>query len=161
LHDYDRTDREAWEPLMEVYRRLGDRPKLAALIAQVEGSLEDVRERARLRLERVRLRMPEGNTEEVTRELTEIVELDATQVEAALLLAEVLEKNGKNEDLANLLAGQLDLAKDRKDTASIASLARRLGTLLEAKDVNEARAVYGAGLEWAPTDRGLLRALLA
>jgi predicted Zn-dependent protease len=144
-----------------LYRRIGERNRLAALIAEVESSIDDVRERARLCLERVRLRMQDGDAALVADDLIAIVDLDGTLVEAALLLAQVLEKTGRMDDLARLLANQLELAKERKDTASIVSLARRLGTLLEGKDTAGARDAYVAGLEWAPSDRALLRAVLA
>ena len=70
--------------------------------------------------------------------------------------------HGPTSARAELLARQIDAAKDRGDAASIASLAARLGRLIEARghDVQEARHVYYTGLDWDPKNRDLLDALL-
>ena len=64
------------------------------------------------------------------------------------MLAAILERTGKSDELAALLSRQIDSAKDRGDAASIASLALRLGRLLEQRDRAEARNVYYTGLDW-------------
>src|SRR5580693_7280818 len=92
--------------------------------------------------------------------LREIVDDDPSQLEAALMLAGVLERVGANDDLATLLSRQIDSAKDRGDAASIASFALRLGKLLERKDRAEARNVYYTGLDLEPKSREILDALL-
>jgi tetratricopeptide (TPR) repeat protein len=161
LRTRDPADREAWEPLAEVYRRKGDARKLADLLASVVDYVDDVGERSRIRLERVRALTQDlalGDAEAAPL-LREIVDEDPSQVEAALLLAGILERSGAKDDLAELLARQLDAAKDRSDAASIASLALRLGGLLEETDRMQARNVYYAGLDWEPRSRGLLDAL--
>jgi tetratricopeptide (TPR) repeat protein len=162
LRRTDPADREAWEPLAAVYRRLGDARKLADLLGAVVDYVDDVRERARLRLERVRTMSQElslGDAEAATL-LREIVDDDPAQVEAALMLAAILERTGAREELAELLARQIEAAKDRSDAASIASLARRLGALLEQSDRMQARNVYYTGLDWEPKSRELLDALV-
>ncbi len=50
----DPVDREAWEPLVTVYRRMGDSQRLADLLGAVVDFVEEPRERARLRFERAR-----------------------------------------------------------------------------------------------------------
>jgi tetratricopeptide (TPR) repeat protein len=160
LRDLDPADREAWEPLLDVYRRLDDKPKLAELLAAIVEYVEDPKERSRLRLERVRiLDADPGMRDDVAETLREIVDEDPSQIEAAMMLANVLEREGRVDDLAELLGQQLDAAKDRADAASVASLAMRLGRLLEKKDPLEARNVYYAGLEWDASSRELLVAL--
>ncbi len=161
LRDADPADREAWMPLVDVYRRLGDTRKLADLLASVVDYVEDLAERGRLRLERVRT-MVDGLALDDARAaplLREIVDDDPSQLEAALMLAGVLERTGASEELASLLSRQIDSAKDRGDAASIASLALRLGKLLEPKDRAEARNVYYTGLDWEANSRELLDAL--
>jgi tetratricopeptide (TPR) repeat protein len=151
------ADREAWEPLLDVYRAGGDHAKRAALIARVAPLVDDAGERSRLRLERARVTMNElGAGDDAAPMLREIVDEDPTQVDAALLLAAILERTGREEELAELLARQIDAAKDRSDSASVASLSLRLGAI-----VVEARPVYYAALEWDPKNPDLLRALLA
>jgi tetratricopeptide (TPR) repeat protein len=161
LRQVDPADREVWEPLLVVYRRLGDARKLADLLGAVVDFVEDVRERARLRLERVRT-MSQALAladDEAAALLREIVDDDPTQIDAALMLAALLDRTGAHEELAALLARQIEAAKDRGDAPSIASLALRLGGLLEPNDPIEARNVYYTGLDWEPQSRELLGAL--
>jgi tetratricopeptide (TPR) repeat protein len=161
LRTTDPADREAWEPLAAVYRRMGDTSKLAAMLGDVVEYVDDVRERARLRLERVRA-MSQGlalDDAEAAKLLREIVDEDASQVEAALMLAAILDRTGEHDELAELLARQIEAAKDRSDSVSIASLALRLGGLLEKNDRMQARNVYYTGLDWEPKSRELLDAL--
>jgi tetratricopeptide (TPR) repeat protein len=162
LRSSDPADREAWEPLVTVYRRLGDARRLADLLGAVVDYVDDMGERGRLRLERVRT-MVDGmglDDEHAAPLLREIVDEDPSQLEAALMLAAVLERAGDQEELASLLSRQIDAAKDRGDAASIASLALRLGRLLEQRDRSEARSVYYTGLDWEAASRPLLDALL-
>jgi tetratricopeptide (TPR) repeat protein len=163
LREADPADREAWEPLAAVYRRLGAAQKLASLLGSVVEYVEDSAERSRLRLERVRtmvdgLGLPDAEAAPLLRE---IVDDDASQVDAALALASILERSGARSELAELLARQMEAAKDRGDAASVASLAFRLGTLLARVDGVEARNVFYTGLDWEPKNRRLLDALLA
>ncbi len=163
LRERDPADRDAWEPLAEVYRRMGDARKLGDLLGSIVEYVDDLTERARLRLERVRLSVAKlgiGDAQAAPL-LREIVDEDPTQVEAALMLAEVLERTGEHDELAGLLSRQVDAAKDRSDAVSVASLSLRLGRLLEQRDRTEARQVYYTGLDWEPENRELLDALLA
>ena len=162
LHQADPADREAWEPLAAVYRRMDETRKLADLLGTVVEYVDDMRERGRLRLERVRTMMQGLGLADADAAplLREIVDEDATQVESALMLAAILERAGAHEELAALLAAQIEAAKDRSDVASIGSLALRLGQLLEQTDRMQARNVYYTGLDWEPTNRGVLDALV-
>jgi tetratricopeptide (TPR) repeat protein len=161
LHEHEPADREAWEPLLDVYRRMGQHEALATLIGRVVDYVDDNAERSRLRLERVKVTMNElGLGDGAAPLLREIVDEDPSQVDAAILLAEVLERTGKDDDLAELLAKQLDAAKDRSDAASVGSLSLRLGALLEKRDEGEARRVYEGALEWEPKSRAILRAIV-
>ncbi len=160
LHKLDPMDRDAWMPLLDAYRGLGESDKLASLIAEVQGLVEDDSERMRLRFERVRLRMDRiGDTDEVVAELREIVDDDAAQAEAAALLASIYERHGKDEDLVTLLTRQLDAAKDRGDTPAVTATSRRLGGLLEKRRRDEAKAIYYTALDWDPQHVEILRAL--
>ncbi|HEY4015464.1 MAG TPA: tetratricopeptide repeat protein [Polyangiaceae bacterium] len=161
LRRADPADREAWEPLAAVYRRQGNAVKLAELLASVVDFVDDTALRARLRLERVRALESTGLSDaEAAPLLREIVDDDARQVEAALMLAGILERSGDIDALTDLLARQIDSAKDRDDSQSIVSLSLRLGSLVEASDRMQARNVYYAALEWKPQSADLLDALL-
>jgi tetratricopeptide (TPR) repeat protein len=161
LRRADPADREAWEPLAAVYRRQGNSAKLAELLAAVVDFVDDTGLRARLRLERVRALESTGLSDvEAAPLLREIVDDDARQVEAALMLAGILERSGATGELKDLLARQIDAAKDRDDAQSIVSLSLRLGLLLEPGEPMQARNVYYAALEWRPQSAELLDALL-
>jgi tetratricopeptide (TPR) repeat protein len=162
LHRHEPADRDAWELLLEVYRRMGKHAELADLIGRVVDFVDDNAERSRLRLERVRVTMNElGLGDGAAPLLREIVDEDPSQVDAAILLAGILSRSGREEDLTELLARQLDAAKDRSDAASVGSLSLRLGALLERTRRSEARVVYYGALEWQPQSKELLRALVS
>ena len=155
-------DREAWQPLLEVYRRMGASSRLASLLGRAADWVEDVSERSRLRLERVRVMAPDATLgEDAIPPLREILDEDPGQVDAALLLAGILERAGRSDELKQLLAAQIDAAKDRSDAGSVASLSLRLAKLADQQDGLEARAVLYAALEWAPSDRQVLEALVS
>ncbi len=158
----DRADREAWEPLADVLRRLGDARKLVEFLGSAVDYVDDPKERARLRLERVRTMVASLGLEEAQAAplLREILEEDPSQMDAALMLAGVLERTGARDDLAALLASQIDAAKDRSEVGAIAALTLRLGKLLEEADPPQARGVYYTALDWAPDNRDLLDALV-
>jgi tetratricopeptide (TPR) repeat protein len=161
LHEREPVDRDAWEPLLEVYRLTGAHAARAALIARVAEFVDDPAERSRLRLERARVTMTElGAGDAAAPMLREIVDDDASQVEAAILLAGILERGGQDDELAALLARQIDAAKDRSDAASVAELSLRLGALVERRSALDARAVYYSALEWDGANRECLRALV-
>jgi tetratricopeptide (TPR) repeat protein len=162
LHDADPADRDAWEPLLIVYRHQGAHRKLAKLLASVVDYVDDSALRARLRLERVRamqqLGLPDAEAGPLLRE---IVDDDASQVDAALMLAAILERSGARSELTDLLATQIDAAKDRSDASSVVSLSLRLGALLGPEERMQARNIYYTALEWEPKSVELLDSLAA
>ncbi len=161
LHEREPADRDAWEPLLDVYRLTGAHAERAALIARVAEFVDDPAERSRLRLERARVTMSElGAGDAAAPMLREIVDEDPSQVEAAILLAGILERSGQEDELAALLARQIDAAKDRNDATSVAELSLRLGALVVKRSPSEARAIYYAALEWDAANRECLRALV-
>ena len=158
----DPVDREAWEPLVAVYRRMGDHAKLADLLATVVAYVEDAPERAKLRFERVRT-MTEHlgmSDDDAASELREIVDEDPGLADAALALGAILERTGKTGDLVELLSRQLDAARDAGSASGVATLALKLGSLVQESDRARARDVYYTGIDWEPKNRALLDALL-
>jgi tetratricopeptide (TPR) repeat protein len=90
-----------------------------------------------------------------------VVEDDPGALEAATVLAELLEKLGRGEELAVLVSRQLDAAKDREDVAAVVQLSLRLGALLEQQwDEQGALDAYHAALEWAPKNAEVLRQIV-
>ncbi len=159
LQQSDPADRTAWEPLLEVYRKLDATSQLAELLGEVTHYAADAAERSRLRVERVHVLMDKGGLGDAAAPLLrEIVDEDPGQAGAALLLAEILERQGKRDELAELLSSQVAAAKDQKDAASVASLSLRLGNLWSDR-TPAAKEVLYAALDWQPEDKRLLRAL--
>ena len=154
------AEREIWQPLAEVYRRLGDRARLAALLEETAPLLEGAAERSRLRLERARMAIDEDQDKAITL-LKEVIEEDPSQAEAAAELVELLEKLGRRDELAELIRRQLDAAKDREDRTAIVQLSLRLGAILEQQwDEQGALDAYHAALDWDPKSRELLRQIV-
>ena len=154
------ADREVWEPLADVYRRLADGPRLAELIEDTVPLIDSPDERGRLRLERARLVLSQDETRAIDL-LREVLEENPAQAEAANLLAGVFERQGRLDDLAELLRKQLDTAKDREDARTVADLSMKLGALLERRgDEHGALDVYHQTLDWDPQSRDALRAVL-
>ncbi|MFO0736875.1 MAG: tetratricopeptide repeat protein [Labilithrix sp.] len=161
LHEKENADRDAWEMLLDVYRRLEEFSKLVALLQRVVDFVDDPLERSKLKLEAVKIRMQKlkMSDEDASAELREIVDEYPANVDAAILLGSIFERGGREEDLASLLASQLEAAKDRQDAEAVSSLSRRLGQLLEKRDRSQAKDVYYAALDWDPHAREILVAL--
>lgn len=154
------AEREIWQPLADVYRRLGDRARLAALLEETAPLLEGATERGMLRLERAKMAVDEDQNKAILL-LKEVIDENPAEAEAALVLAALLEKLGRRDELAELIRRQLEAAKDREDRASIVQLSLRLGGLLEQQwDEQGALDAYHAALDWNPGSRDLLRQIV-
>ena len=160
LRSREPAEREIWQPLAEVYRRLGDRDRLAILLDETAKILDSAAERAELRLERARMVMVDDEPRAITL-LEEIVEDDPTAIPAARLLTDLLEKHGRKEALIAVLGRRIDAAKDRQDVPVIVALSLRLGALMEQEwDEGGALDLYHAALDWDGKNRDLLRAIV-
>lgn len=154
------AEREIWQPLAEVYRRLGDRARLAALLEETAPLLEGAAERAKLLLSRARMAIDEDPDKAVSL-LQEVIEENPSDLAAAAVLADLLEKLGRGAELSELYKKQLDAAKDREDRAAVTALSLKLGALLEQQwDEQGALDVYHAALDWDPKSRELLRQIV-
>jgi tetratricopeptide (TPR) repeat protein len=160
LFDEDPTDRAAWEPMLATYRTMADARSLVRLLARVAEQASSDEERTRLRFERVRLMVDSlGEGEDAIAPLSDLVADDPNFAEAALLLADLLEKSGNTDDLRELLARQIDAAKDRQDAKVVEALSLRRAKLLETDDADEARATLYSALDWTPESLPVLRHL--
>jgi tetratricopeptide (TPR) repeat protein len=163
----DPRDRALWASLADVYAQLADREAWSGAVNELLDALLDPDDRNELRmahaaflLDRVP-RMGGDAEEEAIAVLREVLDEDPDHVGAAQRLADIFERSGRNEELADVLGRQLDRARDRQDVAVITALTLRMGGLLEATRREEARDLYRQGLDWAPDDPRLLRALLS
>ncbi|AKT42745.1 tetratricopeptide repeat protein [Chondromyces crocatus] len=160
LRTREPAERAIWEPLADVYRRSGDAPRLSALLDATAPLVDTTAERSLLRLERARL-LATGSQDEAIALLHEILDEDPSSIEAAILLASLLESTGRVDDLRDLYARQIDAAKDRGDIPAILSLSLRLGQLTEQSgDEPGALDVYTAAADWDPRHPELLRSIV-
>lgn len=160
LRYQDPAERAFWEPLLDVYERMGEYEKMSQLLGQIVEFVDDRAERSRLRLRRVEIGLEKlGVGDEAATQLKEILDDDPSQANAAILLGSILERNGREDELVELLSSQLEAARDREDEGAIVSLSKRLGALLEARSPEGAKDVYRRMLDFKPDDRDVLEAL--
>jgi tetratricopeptide (TPR) repeat protein len=158
----DPTDRNVWEPLLDVYRLLNDDARLESLIARTVDSVFDREGRNRLRMERARILLGDrSRADDAAATLRDVLDEDPDDGAAATALADLFDREGRGDDLAELLHRQFDTARDRRDLATVKALASRLVGLLVPSRRDDARDLLRAALELLPEDRELLRHLVA
>lgn len=162
LRQRDPAERAVWEPLLDVYRMLGDNAALARLIDETVTHVFDQGARSRLRIERARILLGDSSrAEEAISALREVLDEDPDDATATTLLADLLERLGRDEDLAALLMRQFDHARDRGDQTATETLGLRLAALLAPTRRGEALDALRSALDVATSSRELLRALLS
>jgi tetratricopeptide (TPR) repeat protein len=162
LLEHNTMDARVYSPLLDVYLRLGDEDRLNDLANHVIDGLLDPLDRNRVRLMKARLLVTrEGREPDAAEVLRAILDEDSNDAEANRLLIDLFERTGYDEDLAELLSRQLDVARDNEDKDAIRDLTLRLGGLHEKVRREDAIDVYRRGIDWLPEDRELSLALLS
>ncbi len=163
LLDADPSDQTLWAPLADVYARMQDRIGFEEAVAQIIDGLIDASARNEMRMVYATFLFDVAKAEPDGIEvLRAVLDEDPDHLGASKLLADIFERDGRQEELTELLERQLDRARDRREVAAISALTLRMGGLLEgARKREQATDLYRQGLEWAPSDPALLRALLA
>ncbi len=157
LHARDPGNRAVWEPLLTVYRRLGDEARLEALIEASVSNVFDPADRKHLRMERARILLARPGGEEAAMEsLRALLDEDPDDTAATTLLADLYESAGRSEDLAELLFARFDSARERSDRDGTRLLGLRLAGLLAATKRDRALDVMRSALEVLPDDADLL-----
>ncbi|WP_394823719.1 tetratricopeptide repeat protein [Pendulispora albinea] len=154
-------DRTVWEPLGALYRKVGDSERLARLLGQVTDTIDEIEPRNEMRLERARILLTGGDAAKADAvfELRRILEEQPGHEEAGAMLLGILETNGREDELTELLNQQIDAAKDRGDSRRVATLSARLGVLVERQDPQAAIGIYYSALDWDPKSEPVLRAI--
>jgi tetratricopeptide (TPR) repeat protein len=154
------TDERASSALRDLYAKNKQERDLARLLGRLIDVATTPGERTKLRLELARLQAA-GSNEDAIETLRSVLEDDPTESEAVALLSHLYEKEGLDEELAQLLSSQIDLAKERKDGAAELSLTVRLGDIYESRlgDVGKAIETYEAVLDREPAHKGALESL--
>ncbi len=162
LRERQPTERTVWEPLLGLYRQLGDGDRLSAVVSSTLPSLTDAGERNAIRLEHARfLIAPLARPHDAIDVLKDALLDDPDNLEVAALLEQTLISLGDDEGMAEFLWGRFEDARSRGNRATTLDVAMRLGALLDRNGSPEAERVYREALEVAPDDRDLLRQVVA
>lgn len=159
LLEAEPSEPRVYRPLLDVYRRLGEREKIETCISNTVEAVYDPGERNHLRMERGRILLEDPNRiEEAESVLREVLDEDPEHTQASLVLAELLEQTGRVDELGELLSRQLEVARDSRDGDAVAALALRIG---RGRSREEAIELYEDALVYAEANRDLLEALLS
>ena len=162
LRDAYPADRDVWQPLLELYAHLGDRPSMERLVAETTAKLLDRAERNLVRMAWARFLLESGETGDgVASVLRDVIMDEPAQAEAVLLLADLHEKRGDVGEAVALLSEALRETDAHADDARRAALARRLAELVSRADPAQAKQVYRTALEAPFADPALKRSLQA
>jgi tetratricopeptide (TPR) repeat protein len=156
----DRHDREVWQPLLDLYRRIGDEDVLSDKLKDAIECAFDASWRIALRMERARL-LFERRPDDAASELDEVLQENEENDEAAALLTKLYEKQGRQADLADLMERRLSISRSHDDAASVLELSLRLGELFAQDRPEQAIDVYRSALESAPENKEIMARLLA
>ncbi len=156
----DDDDRAA-KALRALYAEHGKNKELARLLSTLVEMAGSEEQRSTLRVELARLQDTMGDTQQAIDTLRGVLEEKKGHAEAVVALSELLEKSGKDDELADLLQGQLKDARERGDLPAELALQVRLGEVFEnrLKDTTKALATFEAVLEREPTHRAALEAV--
>jgi tetratricopeptide (TPR) repeat protein len=156
------TDALAASTLRGLYEKGGQDRELAKLLVHLIDNASTPEQRASLRLDLARLQDTKfQSSKDAADTLRAILDEEPGHAEAVGALSRLFEKTGQDEELADLLRAQIDVARDRGDSGSELALEVRLGEVFETrlKDATRALAAYEAVLEKDPLHRAALEAV--
>jgi golgin subfamily B member 1 len=134
LIEEDATDTRAAGALRVLLVRTERWQDLAKLLESLIDVAQSSEERLSLRLELAQLHMDRFNqTDTAIEQLRAVLEEEPGHADAVLTLGRLYEKNGRDQDLADLLNQQVDAAQGRGDVAAAVKLLGRLGGVYEGK----------------------------
>jgi tetratricopeptide (TPR) repeat protein len=153
--------RNVWEPLIEIYRDLGDGDHLQAVVAATLPTLIDPGERNALRMQQAHYFIEKLKRHaDAVQILREVLFDDPDHAEAGTMLEEVLGAQGEDDALIDFLWQRFEDAKARRNPDTVRNAAMRLGALLDQRSPGDALGVYRSALEVAPESLELVRIVL-
>lgn len=162
LRERSPADRAVWQPLLSIYRELGDGDRLGSVISSTLPNLITPAERNALRLEHVRFLIENlKRHHDALDVLRDALADDADNLEAAELYESTLRQLGDDDGVAEFLWSRFEDAQRRGHRDSTVDVALRLGDLLEKTGSPDAVRVYRAALIVAPDDREILRRVVS
>ncbi len=162
LRERNPSDRAVWQPLLTIYRELGDGDRLGSVISSTLPNLITPAERNALRLEHAKFLIENlKRYHDALDVLRDALADDADNLEAAELYESTLRNLGDDDGIAEFLWSRFEDAQRRGHRDSTVDVALRLGDLLEKNENPDAIRVYRAALIIAPDDREILRRVVA
>jgi tetratricopeptide (TPR) repeat protein len=153
---------EAFRPLLEVLRKLGQREQLGALLRTLSSRYAETSVAPELELEAAELMLDEpGRRSDAIDSLFAAWERAPEDARVVALLLRVLEEDGRENELVRVLESQIALAESAADQAGAQRGRLELGRVFErAGDSGRAIASYEAAGKLAGPERlGALRAV--
>lgn len=152
LLEHEPAERELWEPLVGVLRRLERYPELTALLERTVPLVEDPELRVRLRWEQAELLLSQPSHRAAGKSALQEILMDVpAHALAGERLEALLSEEGDDEARRELLRGRMDAARDAGDSALVVELASRLGALEEHLGHEDAALeAWRTALEWEP-----------
>jgi tetratricopeptide (TPR) repeat protein len=162
LRERNPADRAVWQPLLTIYRELGDADRLGSVVSSTLPNLVTAQERNALRVEHARFLIENlKRHHDALDVLRDTLADDADNLEAAELYEGTLRALGDDDGIAEFLWSRFEDAQRRGHRDSTVDVALRLGDLLEKTGSPDAVRVYRAALIVAPDDREILRRVVA
>jgi tetratricopeptide (TPR) repeat protein len=156
------SDTRASAALRELYAKVGQHKDLLALLSRLIDLATTTWERNSLRLESATICLEKLDAiTEATEHLRAVLDEDAGNEKATLLLSQLLEKTGRDQELADLLVSQIDLAAEQNDLSKELAFRVRLGEVFETRlnDTGKAIEAYQAVIAKEPSHKPALLAL--
>jgi hypothetical protein len=162
IFEQEPGDEGAAAKLRSLYEKTGRQKDLAKLIERLIDMAPTPGQRSTLRLDLARIEETAFQApDRAAATLRAILDEEPGQTAAVLALSELLERTGQDEELAELLNGQIELAAERDDRTAELALRVRLGEVFEGrlKDTTRALASFQEVLVRDPNHRKALEAV--
>lgn len=160
--DAEPADKGAAAALRELYAKEKRDKDLCTLLERLIDVASTPKERNELRLELAHLLAARFDAvSDAVGVLHKVLEEEPGLTDAVVALSQLYEKSGRDEELAELLNGQIDLARGRGDSAAELTFTVRLGEVYESRLGDTAKAIeaYQQVLARDPNHRGALESL--
>jgi len=162
LRERSPSDRAVWQPLLTIYRELGDGDRLGSVVSSTLPNLVTAAERNTLRIEHSKFLIENlKRPHDALDVLRDALQDDPDNLEVAELYETTLRALGDDDGIAEFLWSRFEDAQRRGHRDSTIDVAIRLGDLLEKNGNPDAVRVYRAALIVAPDDREILRRVVA
>jgi golgin subfamily B member 1 len=162
LFENDPNDTRASAALRVLYDASNKTSDLSRLLERLIDVATSPSERTTLRIELAKLQAGKLKApDDAIDTLRAVLDEEPGQASVVVELSQLYEKAGKDDDLADLLNSQIELARDRGDLSGELAFKVRLGEIYEGRLRDTAKAIetYQGVLERDPNHKGALYAV--